>query len=87
MENEKEIGIVKHFYPKISVAVIELKDELKVGEQIIVRGSTTSLEQSVDSIQIEHESVDKATAGQSIGLKVKDRVRENDIVYKKIALG
>jgi len=85
MENEKEIGIVNHFYHKISVAVIELTDELKVGDQIIIRGSTTSLEQSVDSIQIEHEKVEKAVAGQSIGLKVKDRVRENDAVYKKIA--
>ena len=85
MEKEKEIGVVKHFYHKISVAVIELTDELKVGDQIIIRGSTTSLEQSVDSIQIEHEKVEKAVAGQSIGLKVKDRVRENDTVYKKIA--
>jgi len=84
MENEKEIGKVTHFYPKIGVAVIELKDEVKIGDKIIFRGSTTSLEQIVESMQIEHESVEKAVAGQSIGLKVKDRVRENDIVYKKI---
>ncbi len=80
MENEKEIGRISHFFPKINVAVIELSDELSVGDKIIIKGSTTNFEQIVDSMQIEHENVDRANAGQSVGLKVKDRVRENDIV-------
>ena len=83
LENEKKIGIVTHFYPKINVAVIELTDEIKNGDTIIFRGSTTSLEQIVESMQIQHEKVEKVTANQSIGLKVKDMVRVNDIVYKK----
>jgi putative protease len=85
MENEKEIGLVTHFFSKIDVAVIKLKDELNVGDKILFRGSTTNFDQIVKSMQIEHESVEKAKAGQSIGLKVKDKVRENDVVYKEIS--
>ncbi|MCZ2845303.1 MAG: translation elongation factor-like protein [Candidatus Bathyarchaeota archaeon] len=80
MENEKEIGKISHFFPKINVAVIELSDELSVGDKIIIKGSTTNFEQIIDSMQIEHKNVNRANAGQSVGLKVKDRVRENDIV-------
>lgn len=85
MENEKELGLVTHFFSKIDVAVIKLKDELNVGDKILFRGSTTNFDQIVKSMQIEHESVEKAKAGQSIGLKVKDKVRENDVVYKEIS--
>lgn len=85
MENEKEVGLVTHFFSKIDVAVIKLKDELSVGDKILFRGSTTNFDQIVKSMQIERESVEKAKAGQSIGLKVKDKVRENDVVYKEIS--
>jgi len=85
MENEKELGLVTHFFSKIDVAVIKLKDELSVGDKILFRGSTTNFDQIVESMQIERESVEKAKAGQSIGLKVKDKVRENDVVYKEIS--
>jgi putative protease len=85
MENEKELGLVTHFFSKIDVAVIKLKDELNVGDKILFRGSTTNFDQIVESMQIERESVEKAKAGQSIGLKVKDKVRENDVVYKEIS--
>jgi putative protease len=57
---------------------------LKVGDTIAIKGPTTDIEQKVDSMQIEHESVQEAKAGQSIGMKVTDRVRETDIVYKKL---
>ena len=77
-----EIGKVTHFFTKISVAIVELSRTLAVGDQILIKGPTTSVEQKVDSMQIEHEDVQKATRGQSIGLKVNDRVRENDMVYK-----
>jgi len=81
-EELKEIGKVTHFFSKISVAVIELKATLSVGDRIRVQGPTTDFEQTVDSMQIEHENVKTAKAGQSIGLKVKERVREKDTVYK-----
>jgi len=64
---------------------VELSGELAVGDTILVKGPSTNLEQKVDSMQIEHENVKKATKGQSIGLKVNDRVREHDVVYKVVA--
>ena len=79
-----EVGKVTHFFSKICVAVVELKRPLKVGDTIAIKGPTTDIEQKVDSMQIEHESVKEAKAGQSIGMKVADRVRETDLVYKKL---
>lgn len=78
----EKVGSVSHFFSKISVAVVELTAPLKVGETIAVKGMTTNFEQTVDSMQIEHEAVDEAKRGDSIGLKVKERVREGDIVYR-----
>jgi len=83
-ENVVKIGRVTHFFSKISVAVIELIAPLAVGDTIVVKGPTTDFEQAVESMQIEHKNVPKAEAGQSIGLKVVQRVRENDMVYKKL---
>ena len=77
-----EVGRVSHYFTRINVAVVELKAPLAVGDRILIKGSTTDLEQVVESMQIEHENVQRAEAGQSIGLKVNDRVRENDTVYK-----
>ncbi len=81
-EELQEVGKVSHFFTKISVAVIELTAAVSVGDRILIRGPTTNLEQTIDSMEIEHEKVQIAKAGQSIGLKVKDRVRETDVVYK-----
>jgi len=81
-EELKEVGKVTHFFTKINVAVIELKASISVGDRILIKGPTTNLEQTVESMEIEHEKVTQAGAGQSIGLKVDDRVRENDAVYK-----
>jgi translation elongation factor EF-1alpha len=83
-ENVVEIGRITHFFLKISVAVIELTTPLAVGDTITIKGPTTDFEQVVESMQIEHENVQRAEAGQSIGLKVVQRVRETDIVYKKL---
>jgi putative protease len=83
-ENVVNVGQITHFFSKISVAVIELREPLKVGDTIIIKGPTTDFEQPVESMQIEHKDVQKAEAGQSIGLKVSQRVRETDLVYKKL---
>lgn len=77
-----EVGRVTHFYPKISVAIVELKAPLKVGDKILIKGATTNFKQTVESMQIEHKNIEKAEAGQIIGLKVNERARENDKVYK-----
>jgi len=82
MEELREVGKVSHFFTKINVAVIEVKDTISVGDRIFIKGPTTDIEQTVDSMEIEHEKVKQATAGHSVGMKVKGRVRENDIVYK-----
>jgi GTPase len=83
-ENVVEVGRVTHFFTRISVAVVELSGTLAVGDTILVKGPTTDFEQVVGSMQIEHENIERAEAGQSIGLKTEQRVREEDIVYKKL---
>ena len=81
-ERLEEVGKISHYFAKIEVAVIDLTAPLSVGDSITIKGATTDFEQTVDSMQIEHENVKTAKAGDSIGLKVKERVRESDIVYK-----
>ena len=81
-EDLEEIGRISHYFTKIGVAIIDLKTTLKVGDKICVKGSTTDFNQVVSSMQIEHKNVDKAEAGKSIGLKLDNRAREGDIVYK-----
>jgi putative protease len=78
----KEVGKITHYFTGITVAVVELTDTLSVGDRILIQGATTDLEQTVASMQIEHENVTTAQGGQSIGLKVEQRVREGDKVYK-----
>ena len=82
-EQETEIGEVMTYYANIEVAAVELSGSVKVGDTIIFRGFTTDLEQKVDTIQIEHDSVQEAKAGDQIGVKVPGKVRKNDRVYKK----
>jgi putative protease len=82
---KKLVGKVAHYYNKIGVAVVELEDTLSVGDEISIEGATTNLQQRVESMQIEHNPVNTAKAGDSIGLKVNDRVREGDIVYKIVS--
>lgn len=78
-----EVGRITHFFSKINVAVIELKAALNAGDTIAIKGPTTDFEQRVDSMQIEHKDVQRAEQGQSVGLKVTQRVRETDMVYKR----
>ena len=82
-EQETEIGEVMTYYTNIGVAAIELTDSVKVSDTIIFRGLTTDLEHKVDSMQIEHESVQEAKSGDQIGIKISGKVRKNDRVYKK----
>ena len=79
---EEEIGKVADYFAKIEVAAIDLTGTLAVGDTIRIKGYTTDFTQLVESIQIEHQNVQKAGPGDSIGIKVKDRVRDHDAVYK-----
>lgn len=81
---EQPIGRVTHYFDKLKVAVIKLEKAktLKVGESIRIEGGELNYEQPVDSIQVEHESVKAAKAGDDFGLKVKKKVHEGYRVYK-----
>lgn len=80
---EKEIGVVTHYFDKIGVAVIKLaKAGLKNGETIKIRGGEkTDFDQVVESMQVEHEPVERAKKGEEVGLKVSEKVREGYKVY------
>lgn len=80
---EEKIGVVEHFFTKVSVAAIKITNgELKVGDTIHIVGAHTDLTQKIESMEIDRTPVEKVTVGDDVGIKVKDRVREHDIVYK-----
>jgi hypothetical protein len=83
-EKVLEVGHITHFFPKINVAVLELTSPLAVGDTILVKGPTTDFEQAVESMQIEHANIQRAEAGQSVGLKMTQMVKVKDNVYKKL---
>jgi translation elongation factor EF-1alpha len=81
---EKQVGRVTHFFGHLNVAAIELEDELTVGDTIHFKGHTSDWTQPVASMQIEHDSVEKAGPGDVIGMKVEDHAREHDLVFKVV---
>ena len=81
---EEVIGEVSDFFARPVVAGIELTAPLKLGNKIHIKGHTTDLEFTVDSMQINNVNVQEAKAGDAIGVKVSDRARRGDTVYKVI---
>ena len=79
---ERAIGKVTHYFDRIGAAALELTDELSVGDTIHLKGHTTDFIQRVASIQIEHQACEKVGPGNDIAIKVDERVREGDTVYK-----
>ena len=77
----KVIGEVEHFFSKIGVGIIKVKESIKVGDKIKIKGHTTDIEMSVDSMQIDHKDAAQAGAGDSVGIRVPQRVRRGDMVY------
>lgn len=84
MSELKKVGKVMDYYSNIGVVAIELTDNLKVGDTIVFKGHTTDFKQEVKSMQIDKEDVEEAHKGDDVGIKVKNRVRETDTVYKKV---
>ena len=78
----KPIGKIEHYYSKLGVGIIKLSNTLKAGEKIKIKGHTTDIEMTADSLQIDHKDVSEAKKGDIIGIKVADKVREDDEVYK-----
>jgi hypothetical protein len=80
---EKKIGEITHYFDKIKVIVIKLKDDLSVGDTIrVVGGEKTDFKQKIASIEIDGEKIKKAKKGKQVGVKVKDRAREGYKVFK-----
>ncbi|HLE40734.1 MAG TPA: hypothetical protein VI956_04450 [Nitrospirota bacterium] len=80
--NEEALGAITHYYSHLSVAVVQMnKGTLRAGDTIHIKGHTTNFTQTVESMEFEHQHIEQASAGQSFGMKVKDHVREHDIVY------
>jgi len=80
---EEEIGKITHYFSKINVGILELsKGTLQVGDTIHIKGHTSDFYQKIESMQLEHDPVDKVKAGEQVGMKVENPVRENDAVFK-----
>lgn len=80
---EQEIGVIQHYFDKISVAIINVtQGELLVGDTIHIKGHTTDVSTQISSMQFEHNKIEKAGAGESAGVKVPSKVRIQDKVFK-----
>jgi translation initiation factor IF-2 len=80
---EEEVGKIIHFFSKLNVGIIEVTHgELRVGDKIHIKGHTTDVVQTIDSMQSGHAPVSAAAKGESVGIKVRDPVREHDLVFK-----
>ncbi len=79
---EVEIGVVSDFFARPVVAGIELTGSLKLGDKIHIQGHTTDMEFTVDSMQVNNANVTEGKPGDAVGIKVSDRVRRGDHIYK-----
>ncbi|MGD8524286.1 MAG: hypothetical protein PVF56_24270 [Desulfobacterales bacterium] len=83
---EKKIGIVSNYFSKISVVAVEITDgTVSVGDRLHYLGYTTDFESTVHSMQIEHKSITEAKKGDHVGIKVSEKAREGDKVYKIVS--
>jgi putative protease len=82
MPEKKLVGKIRHYFDKINVAVVDVENTINLGDEISIEGHTTNFTQKVESMQIDKNPIEKAKKGQSIGLKVVDRVREGDKVFR-----
>ena len=79
----EEAGVITHYFPKVEAAVVKLtKSALSVGDKIVIKGHTSDFKEKVLSIQLDHAPIQNAKKGMEIGLRVKSKVREHDVVYK-----
>ncbi|MFO8010993.1 MAG: translation elongation factor-like protein [Dehalococcoidia bacterium] len=79
---EEEVGRVSRFYPRPVVAGIDVTAPIRLGDKLRIRGHTTDMELVVESMQIDNSDVQEAKPGDSAGIKVPDRAREGDTVYR-----
>jgi translation elongation factor EF-G len=80
--NEKAIGTITHYYSHLNVAVVQINTgTLRSGDMIRIKGHSTDFTQMIESMEYEHQHIDEAEAGQTVGLKTKDHARQHDTVY------
>ena len=81
--SEEEVGKVSNYFSRLGVAAVEITNgSLKVGDSIRIKGAKTDFTQKIDSMEIDRKSIGMAEKGSSVGIKVKDKVRPNDVVLK-----
>lgn len=81
---EKQIGKVVHYFAHVGAGIIELSDNLKVGDKIRIKGHASDFTQDVTSMQIEHKEISEAGPGAQVGVKVSQKIHQHDVVYKVI---
>ncbi|MFO7785007.1 MAG: translation elongation factor-like protein [Thermodesulfobacteriota bacterium] len=79
---EEEVGVIVKFFAKPSVAAVKATGGIQVGDRLHYRGATTDFTEEVASMEVDNQAVDKAKEGDLVGIKVKERVRENDKVLR-----
>jgi translation elongation factor EF-1alpha len=79
---DKKVGKITHYYGKIGVGIVDLSAALSVGSKIKISGKSDEFTQTVDSMEFEHKKINRARKGQSVGLKVDQKVHKGDVVYK-----
>ena len=79
---EQPIGKITHYFPKISVAAATLTGELKVGDRVRVKGHTTDFTETIQSLEIEHQKVDRAGPGDKVAFEVSEKARPGDQVFR-----
>lgn len=79
---EDRIGTITHYFGKPEVGVIKLEADIRVGDVLRFRGHTTDFEQPISSMEVEHGAVEEAGAGMEVAVKVRERVRQGDEVFR-----
>ncbi|HEX3220672.1 MAG TPA: translation elongation factor-like protein [Candidatus Limnocylindria bacterium] len=80
---DSAIGTITHYFSHLSVAAVTLTDSLHVGDRIHILGHTTDVEQTVDSMEVEHAKVDVASPGDDVALHVNNHVRDHDLIFRE----
>ena len=82
---DEPVGKITHYFPNIAVAAATLSGELKVGDQVRVKGHTTDFTEAVESLEIEHQKVDRAGPGDKVAFKVSEKARPGDQLFRVMA--
>ena len=82
---EEPVGKITHYFPHIGVAAATLRGELKVGDRVRVKGHTTDFTEGIESLEIEHQKVDRAGPGDKVAFKVSEKARPGDQVLRVMA--